>query len=219
VKQYGQFCSVARALDLLGDRWAMLVVRELLLGPKRYTDLRDGLPGVGTNVLAVRLRELEDVGILIRQKLPPPAPATLYALTDDGHALRPVVDELARWGLRLMDGPKRGDTMRVGWLVYSLAISASASGMREDSELEMRVDGEPYTVTVRNGRFEARQRAAVDPISVINAGPASLFQLATGRERRRELESSGKIAIDGDTRAARRFLDAVHGAWLEPAAG
>jgi DNA-binding HxlR family transcriptional regulator len=217
VKQYGQFCSVARALDLLGDRWAMLVVRELLLGPKRYTDLRDGLPGVGTNVLAVRLRELEDAGIVTRQKLPPPAPATLYALTDDGHALRAVVDELARWGLRLMDGPKRGDTMRVGWLVYSLAISASASGMREGSELEMRVGGEPYTVTVRNGRFEARQGAAVDPISVINAGPASLFQLATGQEQRRELETSGRIAIDGDRRAARRFLDAANGAWLEPA--
>jgi DNA-binding HxlR family transcriptional regulator len=217
VKQYGQFCSVARALDLLGDRWAMLVVRELLLGPKRYTDLLDGLPGVGTNVLAVRLRELEDSGILIRQKLPPPAPATVYALTDDGRALRPVVDELARWGLRLMDGPKRGDAMRVGWLVYSLAISASASGMREGSELELRVGGEPHTVTVRDGRFEARQGAAVDPISVIDARPASLFQLATGREQRRELEGSGRIAIDGDRRAARRFLDAANGAWLEPA--
>jgi DNA-binding HxlR family transcriptional regulator len=217
VKQYGQFCSVARALDLLGDRWAMLVVRELLLGPKRYTDLLDGLPGVGTNVLAVRLRELEDAGILIRQKLPPPAPATVYALTDDGRALRPVVDELARWGLRLMDGPKRGDAMRVGWLVYSLAISASASGMREGSELELRVGGEPHTVTVRDGRFEARQGAAVDPISVIDARPASLFQLATGREQRRELEGSGRIAIDGDRRAARRFLDAANGAWLEPA--
>jgi DNA-binding HxlR family transcriptional regulator len=72
VKHYGQFCSVARALDLLGDRWAMLVARELLLGPKRYTDLLDGLPGVGTNVLAVRLRELEEAGIIAREKLPPP---------------------------------------------------------------------------------------------------------------------------------------------------
>jgi DNA-binding HxlR family transcriptional regulator len=100
VKEYGQFCSVARALDVLGDRWAMLVVRELLLGPKRYTDLLEGLPGVGTNMLVVRLRELEEAGIITREKLPPPAASTVYVLTDDGVALRPVVDELARWGLR-----------------------------------------------------------------------------------------------------------------------
>jgi DNA-binding HxlR family transcriptional regulator len=218
VKQYGQFCSVARALDVLGDRWAMLVVRELLLGPKRYTDLLDGLPGVGTNVLAVRLRELEDAGVIAREKFPPPAPATVYALTDDGRALRPVVDELARWGLRLMDGPKRDDAMRSGWLAYSVAISAPPSGVREGSELELRVGGEPHTLTVRDGRFEARHGAAARPIAVIEARPESLFRLATGQARRPELERGGRIAVDGDTRAARRFLDAAHGAWLEPAA-
>jgi DNA-binding HxlR family transcriptional regulator len=218
VKQYGQFCSVARALDVLGDRWAMLVVRELLLGPQRYTDLRDGLPGVGTNVLAVRLRELEDAGIIAREKLPPPAPATVYALTDDGRALRPVVDELARWGLRLMDRPKRDDEMRSGWLVYSLAISTPATGLRDGDELEVRVDDAPYTLVVRDGRFEARQGATASPIAVIDAKPAALFQLATGQARRGELETGGKIAVDGDTQAARRFLDAAHAAWLEPAA-
>jgi DNA-binding HxlR family transcriptional regulator len=216
VKQYRQFCSVARALDVLGDRWAMLVVRELLLGPKRYTDLRDGLPGVGTNVLAVRLRELEDAGIIAREKLPPPAPVTVYALTDDGLALRPVVDELARWGLRLMDRPERGDAMRTGWLVYSLAVSTPATGMREGDELELRVDGEPYTLMVRNGRFEASQGAAAHAIAVIDALPLSLFQLATRHARRTELERGGRITLDGDTRAARRFLDAAQGAWLEP---
>jgi DNA-binding HxlR family transcriptional regulator len=219
VKHYGQFCSVARALDMLGDRWAMLVVRELLLGPKRYTDLLEGLPGVGTNVLAVRLRDLEDAGIVTRQKLPPPAPATVYALTEDGHALRPVVDALARWGLRLMDGPKRGDAMRVGWLVYSLAISASASGLGEGSELELRVGDERHTLTVRDGRFEARQGAAASPIGVIDARAESLFRLATGQTRRTDLERGGRITIDGDARSARQFLDAAHGAWLEPAAG
>jgi DNA-binding HxlR family transcriptional regulator len=218
VKQYGQFCSVARALDVLGDRWAMLAVRELLLGPKRYTDLRDGLPGVGTNVLAVRLRELEDSGIIAREKLPPPAPATVYALTDDGLALRPVVDELARWGLRFMDRPKRDDEMRSGWLAYSLAISTPPSGMRDGDELELRVDDEPYTLLVRDGRFEAREGAAASPIAAIDAQPASLFQLATGQARRRELEAGGNIAVHGHTRAARRFLDAANAAWLEPAA-
>jgi DNA-binding HxlR family transcriptional regulator len=213
VKQYGQFCSVARALDLLGDRWAMLVVRELLLGPKRYTDLLGGLPGVGTNVLAVRLRELEDAGIVTREKLPPPAPAAVYTLTDDGRALRSVVDELARWGLRLMDNPKRDDAMRSGWLVYSVAISSSPSGLREGNELELRVNSEPYTLAVRDGRFEARQGAAARPVAVIEATPESLFRLVTGQARRPE-----RIAIDGDIRAAKQFLEATHGAWLEPAA-
>jgi DNA-binding HxlR family transcriptional regulator len=218
VKQYGQFCSVARALDVLGDRWAMLVVRELLLGPKRYTDLLDGLPRVGTNVLAVRLRELEDAGIISREKLPPPAASTVYVLTDDGAELRPVVDELARWGLRLMDRPQRGEATRTGWLIYSLAISASATGMREESELELLVDNQAYTLTVRNGSFEARQGGAARPISVVEASPQSLFRLASGQAARGELERNGQITVEKDSRAARQFLDAAEGAWLEPAA-
>jgi DNA-binding HxlR family transcriptional regulator len=218
VKQYGQFCSVARALDVLGDRWAMLVVRELLLGPKRYTDLLDGLPGVGTNVLAVRLRELEDAGIIAREKLPPPAASTVYVLTDDGAELRPVVDELARWGLRLMDRPQRGEALRTGWLVYSLAVSTPPTGMREHSELELRVDGEPHTLTVRDGRFETRQGTAAHPTTVIEAPRGALFRLATGQAARGELERDGQISVEKDSRAARRFLDAAEGAWLEPAA-
>lgn len=218
MKQYGQFCSVARALDVLGDRWAMLVVRELLLGPKRYTDLLDGLPGIGTNVLAVRLRELEDAGIVARETLPPPAASAVYVLTDDGMALRPVVDELALWGLRLMDRPQRGESMRTGWLVYSLAISASATGMREESELELRVNNEAYTLTVRKGSFEARQGTAARPIAVIEATPQSLFRLASGQAARGELEREGQISLAKDSRAARRFLDAAEAAWLEPAA-
>src|SRR4029453_1882149 len=131
-----QCCSAARALALLGDRWAMLLVRELLLGPKRYTDLLHGLPGVGTNVLAVRLRELEEAGIIAREKLPPPAASTVYVLTDDGAALRPFIDELARWGVRHMERPERGEALRNGWLVYSLAVCTPPTGMHNDDELE-----------------------------------------------------------------------------------
>jgi DNA-binding HxlR family transcriptional regulator len=218
VKHYGQFCSVARALDALGDRWALLIVRELLLGPKRYTDLLDGLPGVGTNVLAVRLRELEDARIIARQKLPPPAPATVYTVTDDGLALRPVIDELGRWGLRLMDAPKRDDALRSGWLVYSLAISASPIGLREGTELELRIGDELHTVVVRDGRFEARQGAATHPITVIDATARTLFRLATGQARRNKLERDRELVVEGNARTARQFLDAISGAWLEPAA-
>jgi DNA-binding HxlR family transcriptional regulator len=215
LKRYGQFCSVARALDLLGDRWAMLVVRELLLGPKRYTDLLDGLPGVGTNVLAVRLRQFEEAGIIAREKLPPPAASTVYVLTDDGVALRPVVDELARWGLRLMARPERGEALRTSWLAYSLAVSAPPLGMRDEDELELRVNREPHTLTVRDGRFEARQGAAANPLAVIEAPLGALFRLARGQATRGELERDGQILVEMDRRTARRFLDAVEGAWIE----
>jgi DNA-binding HxlR family transcriptional regulator len=215
VKRYGQFCSVARALDLLGDRWAMLVVRELLLGPKRYTDLIDGLPGVGTNVLAVRLRQLEEAGIIAREKLPPPAASTVYVLTDDGVALRPVVDELARWGLRLMARPEHGEALRTSWLVYSLAVSAPPLDMRDEDELELRVNREPHTLTVRDGRFEARQGAAANPLAVIEAPLGALFRLARGQATRGELERDGQILVEMDRRTGRRFLNAVEGAWIE----
>jgi DNA-binding HxlR family transcriptional regulator len=215
VKRYGQFCSVARALDLLGDRWAMLVVRELLLGPKRYTDLLDGLPGVGTNVLAVRLRELEDAGIIARERLQPPAASTVYVLTDDGIALRPVVDELARWGLRLMDRPEHREALRTSWLVYSLAVSAPPLDMRDDDELELRVDREHHTLTVRDNRFEARQGAAANPLAVIEAPMGALFRLARGQATRGKLERDGQISVEKDRRKARGFLDAVEGAWIE----
>jgi DNA-binding HxlR family transcriptional regulator len=215
VKRYGQFCSVARALDLLGDRWAMLVVRELLLGPKRYTDLLDGLPGVGTNVLAVRLRELEEAGIVAREKLPLPAASTVYVLTGDGVALRPIVDELARWGLRLMTRPEHGEALRSSWLVYSLAVSTPAMGMLDEDELELRVDHEPHTLTVRDGGFQARQGAAARPLAVIEAPRRALFRLARGQATRSELERDGQIFVEMDPRTARRFLDAVEGAWIE----
>src|ERR671931_822973 len=99
-RTYGDRCGVARALDLVGERWALLVVRELLLGPKRFTDLRAGLPQVGPDVLSARLRELEASGVVYRDKLPPPAAAQVYGLTERGRALEPVVLELGRWGSR-----------------------------------------------------------------------------------------------------------------------
>src|SRR3954453_5510820 len=99
-RKYDQGCGSARALELVGDRWALLVVRELLLGPKRFTDLRDGLPGIGPNVLSQRLKELEEIGVLRREQLPPPAASTVYELTEWGHELEEILVRLGRWGAR-----------------------------------------------------------------------------------------------------------------------
>ena len=116
VKRYHQYCPVAHALDLIGDRWALLIVRELMLGQRRYTDLADALPGIGTNILAGRLRHLEGAGVVRRTKLPPPAAVTVYELTAEGRELDGVLHALARWGARTMGAPEAGDC----WSTYAV---------------------------------------------------------------------------------------------------
>ena len=115
MKRYDQYCPIAHSLGLIGERWTLLVVRELLYGPKRYTDLAAELPGIGTNILAARLKELESAGIVEKKKLPPPFASTVYELTPAGQDLRPVLHELARFGARLM-GPPAPDALEPGWL-------------------------------------------------------------------------------------------------------
>jgi DNA-binding HxlR family transcriptional regulator len=116
-KRYEQYCPVAHALDVVGDRWALLVVRELTEGPQRYTDLADGLPGIGTNILAARLRDLEAAGVVTKRTLPPPAASRVYELTDYGLELKPVIRELALWGARSLGPPTTEDELFPGWLV------------------------------------------------------------------------------------------------------
>src|SRR5262245_382317 len=106
MRSYGQYCSVAKALDVVGERWTLLIVRELIArGACRYTDLRAGLPGIATNLLADRLRELETAGIVEREEAPPPVAATLFSLTERGRALEPVITALSNWGVPLMREP------------------------------------------------------------------------------------------------------------------
>ncbi|HTQ05415.1 MAG TPA: helix-turn-helix domain-containing protein [Polyangiaceae bacterium] len=119
-RNYKQFCGLARALDHVGERWTLLVVRNLLLGPKRYSDLLEELPGLTTNLLAERLREMEHAGLVHKRKAPAPVRATVYELTPMGRALEPTVMELARWGARFMDRPRKTDTFNVGWALLSL---------------------------------------------------------------------------------------------------
>src|SRR2546425_1991926 len=110
-RSYDQWCAVARALDILGERWTLLIIRDLLVGPKRYRDLLEGLPGIGTNLLARRLRELEGFGVIERTSLPSPANATVYGLTDKGMALEPIIHGLGRWGFEYLGTPQANDAM------------------------------------------------------------------------------------------------------------
>ncbi|HWG56520.1 MAG TPA: helix-turn-helix domain-containing protein [Gaiellaceae bacterium] len=124
MKRYDQYCPIACSLGLVGERWTLLVVRELMEGPKRYTDLVAGLPGIGTNILAARLRDLQTAGLVERHELPPPAASTVYELTDAGRQLRPVLHELARFGARFL-GPPPAEALEPGWLLGALDLAVS----------------------------------------------------------------------------------------------
>src|SRR5437667_7425513 len=152
-KHYDQYCPVAHALDVVGDRWALLVVRELMQGPKRYTDLAEGLPGIGTNILAARLRDLEKAGVIAKKTLPPPAASRVYELTDDGLELKPVIRELALWGARSLGPPTAAGEFFPGWLLNPVEMIRG-----------------PLAPA---GRFEFRFRGEIAPLvdGVAPAGP------------------------------------------------
>src|SRR5690349_13071210 len=140
VKSYGQRCSLARALDVVGERWSMLIVRELTLGARRYRDLLDGLPGVPTNLLASRLKDLQSAGVIAKRTLPAPASVTVYELTEAGHALRPALSELREWGTRYGQVPTDADEVRPSWALMS--ASARPTALPDGRICEVRVDGE-----------------------------------------------------------------------------
>src|SRR5438309_6535269 len=150
-KHYDHYCPVAHALDVVGDRWALLVVRELMQGPKRYTDLAEGLPGIGTNILAARLRHLEAAGVVTKRTLPPPAASRVYELTDYGLELKPVMRELALWGARSLGPPIATDEFFPGWLVCPVDMilgpiaPAGRFEFRVGNEIASLVDGVAFT--------------------------------------------------------------------------
>lgn len=206
-RSYRQFCPLARSLDLLGERWTLLVVRDLLLGPKRFTDLAGALSGIAPNLLAARLRALESAGVARRRTLPPPAAATVYELTDRGRELEPAVLALARWGRELLDAPRAGDAFRPGWLLLSLRALARperALGVRESYEL--RVEGDVLSVRVDDGAVEAAEGPAADPAVVIHADRDAFLELACGLVAPAEALAGGRVRIDGDEAALLRSL-------------
>ena len=160
VRSYRQHCGIARALDLVGERWAMLVIRDLILGPKRFTDLRDTLPGIATNVLTQRLKELERYGVIRRRPLPPPAASTVYELTEYGRELEPVLLALGRWGAKTIGEPTPGQSIRSQWFAVGLKAyfrpeaaqdvhATIAMHFEDDIGLSVQLDGGDVSVTVR----------------------------------------------------------------------
>ena len=195
-KHYEQYCPVAHALERVGERWSLLIVRELLKGPKRYTDLSAALPRIGTNVLAARLKDLEAAGILAKRRLPPPAPAQVYELTAYGVALKPVVRELARWGLQTMPAPDEEDELVPGWL--SDALDTFFAPVAPDGSFEFRIGDE--VAALADG--EAAAGPVEHPDVVLRATPTAFYFLFT--ERRWD-----GVEVDGDRELLERLLDAA----------
>jgi DNA-binding HxlR family transcriptional regulator len=203
-KHYEQYCPMAHALDLVGDRWALLVIRELMHGPKRYTDLVEHLPGIGTNILAARLRDLEGHGVVTRRTLPPPAASKVYELTDYGRELRPAMRELALWGARSLGPPTDQDELFEGWLANAMDVvmapraPAGRFEFRAGAEIASLVDGE-----VVDGPIG-------DPDVVVEGDAVGLYSLFVDR-------CLDGVTIQGDQALLDALLEAAPARVEEPA--
>jgi DNA-binding HxlR family transcriptional regulator len=204
-RTYDDGCAAAHALDLVGERWALLVVRELLLGPKRFTDLRAGLPHASPNVLAERLRGLEAAGIVRRRRLPPPAASRIYELTDWGEELEPVIIRLGRWGARSPSKPEA--PLGVDSLILSFRTMfdpGAAEGLEASYELRMGEDR--FRAEVFGGNLEVERGSAERPDATIEGDSTTLAGLVYEGRSLAEALRSGDVKIEGDEAAVERFL-------------
>jgi DNA-binding HxlR family transcriptional regulator len=205
VRSYGHYCAVARALDVVGDRWALLVVRELLLrGSCRYKDLQDGLPGISTNLLADRLRELVDAGVVQRVDPSPPIATALYELTDRGAALGPVLHALATWGGELMEASRGTDAFLGHWLAFPLSRLTDSAPDRPPVAIEIRTGGEPVVVETVDGDVRATPGRAQMADAVLEGPPDLAIAVLRGRLSIAEAEALG-LRLEGDTSAVARL--------------
>jgi len=206
-RTYGDPCGIARALDVIGERWAVLVVRELLLGPKRFTDLRAGLPHLGPDILSQRLRELEQAGVVRRDQLPPPAASRVYELTDWGRELEPVVLGLGRWGSRA-PFPDAHGALGVDALMLALKTlydPTLADGLTGKT-FEVRLSGQPFAVCATERQLGVSRGSVPDPIATIAADPEALQAILWHGRPLRDALRGERLTIGGDRKAAGRFL-------------
>jgi DNA-binding HxlR family transcriptional regulator len=206
-RSYGEACRFAYALDLVGERWALLVVRELLLGPKRFTDLRTGLPNASTNILAERLRELEAGGVVQRRKLDPPAGAWVYELTEWGHELEPVVTKLGTWGARSPFPPEHRQINSDSIVLALRSLFDPEAAGDLDAAYELRLGGAPFRVGIAGGELELERGPAEAPAAMIELDePGTLAAVLTGELPLDAALESGAVRIEGAKREVKRFL-------------
>ena len=201
MRRYGQFCPLAKALDVVGDRWTLLIVRELAVRPCRYTDLRDGLPGIATNLLADRLRSLEAAAVITAEAAPPPIATTLYRLAERGEALLPALQELVAWGAPLLADADETDEVRSRWLVAATRTMFADVDVTDVDPLKVALDitdDEPITLSIEHSQLHVELGAALDPDLRISCdGPTAaaiisgqLHLDAAGREERAQIDGA-----------------------------
>jgi DNA-binding HxlR family transcriptional regulator len=205
-RTYGDACGAAHALDLVGERWALLVVRELTLGPRRFSDLRAALPGISSNVLSHRLDELEADGIVTRRVLPPPAASRVYELTDWGAELGPVIQAIGRWGAR---SPTHRRDAHLSDTSFVLSMrtnfdAARADGVRMD--LALVVGAQPLHALVDGVEFRVEPGTPADPVVTVTGAPEVLAGITYGGLPLRDAIASGAVSVTGAIDAAERFF-------------
>lgn len=205
---YDQFCGLARALDVIGDRWTLLIVRELLyLGPRRFTDLKAGLPGIATNLLTARLRALETYRLVRRVHLPPPAASLVYHLTTLGAALEPAVRALLEWGLHFVGAPPRRDQIRP-----ELPLMAFRAGFRSALAQEVQavyhicLDDRVFEIEVDRGALRISEAAARRPLVTMTTDRSTFAAIAMRRTTGAAAIAAGKASLEGKPTAIRTFL-------------
>lgn len=199
MKSYQQSCPIAQSLDVVGDRWTLLIIRELVIqGPCRYTDMAHGLPGIATSVLSDRLRSLEESGLIYREVAPPPIASTLFHLTEQGRALEPILVALGRWGLENLDQPEPDSEGRIHWLPFAASILLRG---RISSELPLVIQlVTPFgsgVIDVADGSTQSRVGTAVSPDLTLTGGPDLIVKFLSGKESLTAAKKQG-LQVDGD---------------------
>lgn len=204
---YHQYCGIARALDVLGERWTLLLVRNLLLGPQRFKDLLDGLPGIGTNLLAERLRELEDAGVIKRTRLAPPASSAVYELTEYGRELEEPILALSRWGARALGAPRSDDFYQPAWLLLSFrALFRPERGTGVHETYELQIDEHAFIVVVDDGAIDVSRGNAPKSDLVIRCDANTFLSIALGKITAKAAKKSGQLQLFGSEATFARFL-------------
>jgi DNA-binding HxlR family transcriptional regulator len=210
-RTYGQYCGLARSLDHVGDRWTLLIIRELLVAPARYRELQDGLPGVATNLLAQRLRQLETDGLVQRRLADDGSAAVLYELTPLGANLDQVIFALVRWGTTWMLSGPGDDAFRPRWLVVALRSVLEGSPSARPTRVTIRCGDQPVGVTRDSSGLTVSLGDLVEPNATLTGEADAVLALATRTLTLEDLERAGAVHIDGSSAAIRRALFATSG--------
>lgn len=206
-RNYKQNCALAQSLDLIGERWTLLILRELFLGPKRFKDILEALSGIGTNLLAARLKALVESGVIRKERLPAPAASIVYQLTDKGRALESPMMDLMRWGIEYGFVYKANETSRVEWALLAMkaAFDVKASeGFNLCSTFN--VDGFLFSIQISDSRLKIESGALKDAPSKVTTNEKTFVALAFGKKSLKEVLAKGKVKIKGSGLTVLRLM-------------